>query len=90
MATFNNASRKFISWDTYIPENDIREILGIIQTDNGHMALVVAGPKGGWFNLVLPDWFAAQSGADIEIGDGVCNGGWVGGKFVVPEFYTAD
>lgn len=90
MATYQNATRKFISRDMFIPENDIREILDIVIPDEGKMYLVVAGPKGGSFRLYLPDWFAGQSGADICVGDGVANGGWVNGKFVVPEFYEAD
>lgn len=90
MASFNNGTRKYIARDTFIPEGDIREILDIVQTDNGHMALVIAGPKGGQFRLVLPDWFAGQYGQDIAIGDGIANGGWAGGKFVMPEFYSAD
>ena len=90
MATYQNATRKFVGRDTFIPENDIREILDIVIPDEGKMYLVVAGPKGGSFRLYLPDWFAGQSGADICIGDGVANGGWIGGKFIVPEFYEAD
>lgn len=89
-ATFTKATRKYMSRDTYIPEGDIREILDITTTDNGKMALVIAGPKGGQFRLVLPDWFAGQYGADIVVGDGISNGGWVSGKFVMPEFYEAD
>lgn len=90
-ATYTNKSRKFVGRDTYIPEGDIREVLDIvIPDDGGKMYLVIAGPKGGSFRLYLPDWFAGESGADICIGDGICNGGWVNGKFVVPEFYEAD
>lgn len=89
-ATYANATRKYIARDTFIPEGDIREILDIVQTPNDHMALVVAGPKGGSFRLTLPDWFSAQYGQDICVGDGIANGGWVDGKFVMPEFYEAD
>lgn len=89
-ATYTNKSRKFVGRDTFIPEGDIREILDIVIPDEGKMYLVVAGPKGGSFRLYLPDWFAGQSGADICVGDGVANGGWVGGRFIVPEFYEAD
>ena len=90
MATYNNASRKYIQRDTFIPEGDIREILDIVKTDAGKMALVIAGPKGGQFRLVLPDWFAGQYGAEISIGDGIANGGWASGKLIMPEFYEAD
>lgn len=89
-ATYKNSTRKYIQMNTFIPEGDIREILDIVTTDNGKMALIVAGPKGGQFRLVLPDWFAGQYGQDICVGDGIANGGWVGGKFVMPEFYEAD
>lgn len=87
MATY---TRKFLARDTFIPEGDIREILDIVIPDEGKMYLVVAGPKGGSFRLYLPDWFAGQYGAEIAVGDGISNGGWTGGRFIVPEFYEAD
>lgn len=90
MATYQNATRKFIGRDTFIPEGDIREVLDVVIPDEGKMYLVIAGPKGGSFRLYLPDWFAGQSGADICVGDGIANGGWVGGRFITPEFYEAD
>lgn len=90
MAATRTYTRKHLQRDTFIPEGDIREILDIVQTSNNHTALVIAGPKGGSFRLVLPDWFSDQYGADIVVGDYVANGGWMAGKFIMPEFYEAD
>lgn len=100
MATYQTATRKFIGRNTFVPEGDIREILDIVGPEevanpntgelNKKAFLVVAGPKGGSFRMYLPDWFYNQAGEDICVGDGLSNGGWVDGRFIVPEFYEAD
>lgn len=99
-ATYKKATRKFVGRDNWIPEGDIREILAIVGPGemphpetgepNAKAFLVIAGPKGGSFKLFLPEWFYNQSGNDIIVGDGISNGGWRNGQFIVPEFYEAD
>lgn len=91
MATYTQAKRKYIGRDTFIEGEEPREILDIVEpTGNSKAYFVIAGPKGGSFRLYLPDHFWNTIGDDIVVGDGINNGGWRKGTFIVPEFYEAD
>lgn len=91
MATYTNAKRKYIGRDTYIEGDEPREILDIVPpTEDNKAYLVIKGPKGGSFRLYLPEHFWIDAGDDIIPGDGINNGGWRKGTFIIPEFYEAD
>lgn len=84
-------TKKTLSRNTFIAEGDIREVLAVMPpSENGKAHLVVAGPKGGSFKLYLPDWYFDQFGEAINPGDGIDNGGWLDGKFVMPSFWEAE
>ena len=93
-------NRKNLSRDVFLGENDIRKILAITAPGeclmneetgelNNSAFLTIAGPKGGSFRMFLPEWFWNQYAANIAVGDGIANGGWVAGKFIIPDFYEA-
>lgn len=86
-----NYTRKVMSRNTFVAEDDIREILEVHEpSEEAKAYLVIAGPKGGSFKMFLPDWYWDQFGASIEAGDGIDNGGWIDGRFVMPTFWTAE
>lgn len=84
--------------DIYIVEDDAREILEIVEAheevnqDTGEIvwrkpSLKLRGPKGGEFNLSIPEWAMERiQNMDIVPGD-YFSGGWVGGKFMDAQFY---
>ena len=84
--------------DIYIEVDDAREIVEIVEAheevnqDTGEItwrkpALKLRGPKGGTFNLSVPEWaFERIQNMDIVPGD-FFSGGWVNGKFVDAQFY---
>lgn len=96
---------KHIGGNLFIEAGDVREILAIIppsdilNEETGELvhhcaSFTLAGPKGGSFSFRLPDYYWLDIANDVEagnlvVGDGIDAGGWAGGKFVKPRYYSA-